>query len=155
MNGGVTITPNVKRSRTLIDASGNELDPKTKQIIKYNKPEYVPSKEEVERIINLPKEPVAIPAEVKSPDSNPLANMIQKKVEEAVAASLAKIDIGKMVEDAINKAFKLASNQLSIPYEWGGLWISFKDLPHFQLPEKTHPDNPELIKQLKDLHLIK
>lgn len=103
-SGGVTIAPNIKRNKVMIDAAGNEIDPKTKQILKYNTPEYVPTKEEIEAKINLPKEPVKVPEEAKGPN-NALANMIQKKVEEAVAASLAKIDIGAMVEKAINDAF--------------------------------------------------
>ena len=42
---------------------------------------------------------------------------------------------------AINKAFKLASKQLGIPYEWGGDWKTFPDGPHFQLPWASYPDN--------------
>jgi len=35
-------------------------------------------------------------------------------------------------------AMKLAAEQLDIPLEWGGDWISFKDGPHFQLPRKQY-----------------
>lgn len=28
-----------------------------------------------------------------------------------------------------------AANELGYPLEWGGLWKSFVDMPHFQLPE--------------------
>lgn len=106
MSGPVIISPHVKRNRIRIDQAGNEIDPKTKQILKFNQPDYVPTREEIEAKINVPAQPAPIPQEIKVQPENPLANMIQKKVEEAVAASLAKIDIAKMVEDAINKAFK-------------------------------------------------
>lgn len=56
----VVIAPHIKRTKTLIDSSGNELDPKTKQIIKRNEPEYIPTKEEIEAKINLPVQPVPI-----------------------------------------------------------------------------------------------
>ena len=39
----------------------------------------------------------------------------------------------------IAKAMKLASNDLNIPVEWGGNWLTFKDLVHFQLPWKEYP----------------
>lgn len=39
----------------------------------------------------------------------------------------------------INEAFCLASDELSIPVEWGGKWKTLKDGAHFQLPHKTHP----------------
>jgi peptidoglycan L-alanyl-D-glutamate endopeptidase CwlK len=35
-------------------------------------------------------------------------------------------------------AMKLAAEQLDIPLEWGGDWISFQDGPHFQLPRKQY-----------------
>jgi len=34
---------------------------------------------------------------------------------------------------------KQAANDLNIPIEWGGDWVSFKDLDHFQLPWADYP----------------
>lgn len=36
-------------------------------------------------------------------------------------------------------AMKQAAAELSVPVEWGGDWVSFKDGPHFQLPWKGYP----------------
>jgi len=36
-------------------------------------------------------------------------------------------------------AMKSASDELNIPIEWGGQWVSFKDGPHFQLPWSQYP----------------
>lgn len=103
--GGVVIAANIKSTKVRIDENGNEIDPKTKEIIKYKETDYVPSAEELAAKANIPVAPAPVPEIAKGPN-NALANMIQKKVEEAVNASLANINIGKMVEDAINNAFK-------------------------------------------------
>lgn len=100
----VIIAPNMKRSRVLIDSSGNELDPKTKQIIKRNVPDYIPTKEEIEAKINIPAQPVPIPEVVKA--NNPLAEIIKKQVQEQVQKTLAEINVAQMVKDAIEEAFK-------------------------------------------------
>ncbi len=34
----------------------------------------------------------------------------------------------------ISSAMKQAAQELNIPIEWGGDWVTFKDGPHFQLP---------------------
>jgi peptidoglycan L-alanyl-D-glutamate endopeptidase CwlK len=39
----------------------------------------------------------------------------------------------------IAAAFRQASDELQIPVEWGGNWITLKDGPHFQLPFKDFP----------------
>lgn len=39
----------------------------------------------------------------------------------------------------IAQAFKAASDELSIPVEWGANWTTLKDGPHFQLPYATYP----------------
>lgn len=36
-------------------------------------------------------------------------------------------------------AMKSAANELNVPIEWGGDWVSFKDGPHFQLPWEQYP----------------
>lgn len=34
---------------------------------------------------------------------------------------------------------KEAAKELQVPIEWGGDWVTFKDGPHFQLPERLYP----------------
>lgn len=41
--------------------------------------------------------------------------------------------------EKIAKAMKTAAEALSVPIEWGGDWMSFKDGPHFQLPWASYP----------------
>lgn len=50
--GGVVISPNMKRTKEMIDPQGNIIDPETKGIIELNDPGYVPTKEEIEAQIN-------------------------------------------------------------------------------------------------------
>jgi len=45
---GVILSPNIKKESVRIDSQGNVIDPKTKQIIKPNVPDYIPTKEEIE-----------------------------------------------------------------------------------------------------------
>lgn len=88
--------------------NGNQYDKNTKVLIEKNEPEFVPSPEQIAAAMNktpLPPQAVA-PVPPQENNDNPLAKMIEKKVAEAVAKSLEKIDIGKMVEEAISKAFK-------------------------------------------------
>lgn len=40
---------------------------------------------------------------------------------------------------ALSEVVKAAAEQLGIPIEWGGDWVSFKDGPHFQLPFASYP----------------
>ena len=39
----------------------------------------------------------------------------------------------------IAAAMKQAAQELNIPIEWGGDWVTFKDGPHFQLPWEQYP----------------
>lgn len=39
----------------------------------------------------------------------------------------------------IARAMKQAAQELNIPIEWGGDWVTFKDGPHFQLPWEQYP----------------
>lgn len=38
------------------------------------------------------------------------------------------------------KAVKEAAGAESVPIEWGGDWVSFKDGPHWQLPWRAYPE---------------
>lgn len=42
--------------------------------------------------------------------------------------------------DALSTAVKKAANELGVPLEWGGDWLSFRDGPHFQLPFREYPE---------------
>lgn len=69
------------------------------------------------------------------------------------------VDLGPWVNDEVSwhwphynviaDAMKNAAGALSIPIEWGGDWITFKDGPHFQLPWNVYPD-PEKDQPEKD-----
>ena len=41
--------------------------------------------------------------------------------------------------DKLADQMKGAAGALSVPIEWGGDWVSFKDGPHFQLPFAEYP----------------
>lgn len=59
---------NMKKESVMLDFAGNEIDPRTKQIIKpaIDPNEYKPTAEDIARLVNLPKDPVPIPKEIKS-----------------------------------------------------------------------------------------
>ena len=84
----------------MIDPSGNIINPETKEVIKLNVPDYVPTKEEIEKQINA-----IAPVPEKSSLATGIESAIQQKVNEAVVNAIGKIDIGKMVEKAVNAAF--------------------------------------------------
>lgn len=59
------------------------------------------------------------------------------------------VDLGAWVDSQVDwswplyhkiaAAMKEAAKQLNVPIEWGGDWKTFKDGPHFQLPQKEYP----------------
>lgn len=115
MAGPVVIAPSATRTRVNIDADGNEVAPFSKQIIKRNVPEYIPTPEEVKAAQSKPpsdakpKDALIPPTEggVSAPsDASPIQRAVAAKVQEAVAAEIAKIDIGAMVAKAVQDAFK-------------------------------------------------
>ena len=109
MSGPVIISPNLKKTSLRIDEFGNQIDPKTKQIIKPKDKEYTPTAEELAGKAALPIEPVPIPKEAKGKD-NPLAKAIKAQVQGLVKKQIEEvmkeIDIASIVKDAINEAFK-------------------------------------------------
>jgi peptidoglycan L-alanyl-D-glutamate endopeptidase CwlK len=40
---------------------------------------------------------------------------------------------------SIWQAMQSAADQLQLPIEWGGAWVTFKDYDHFQLPWSSYP----------------
>lgn len=102
--GGVTISPNMKRTKDRIDTAGNIINPETKEIIQKNDPGYIPTKEEVEAKINVPVEPIPVPQEVKA--LNPLAEAIKKQVQNQIKKTIEEVDIASMVKKAVEEAFR-------------------------------------------------
>jgi peptidoglycan L-alanyl-D-glutamate endopeptidase CwlK len=45
----------------------------------------------------------------------------------------------------IAAVMKAAADELRVPIEWGGDWVTFKDGPHFQLPWREYPADKEKI----------
>lgn len=43
------------------------------------------------------------------------------------------------------QAFKAASIETGIPYRWGGDWTDPVDTPHYELPKKLYPDEPDVV----------
>src|SRR5690349_16419360 len=83
--GGVVITAGSKKETTWIDPEGNILDveqsPKgliIKGIKEKNEPGYIPTKEEIEHVINLPKEPAKLPDDIQKFVNHPI---IETKTE--------------------------------------------------------------------------
>ena len=76
MAGGVTISPNIKRTKESIDVNGNKVVPFTKQIIEKNEPAYVPTPEEINK--SVAKTPEPIPAH---PDATMDSMTILEQIE--------------------------------------------------------------------------
>ncbi len=117
----VQISPNLKRTRIQVDSYGNEVKPFTREVILPAEVPYIPSPKELTSASSkapptaaelkqareeIKSGKIEIPLVTTPSTNNPLAEMISKKVNEAVENALKNIDIGKMVEEAINKAFK-------------------------------------------------
>lgn len=59
------------------------------------------------------------------------------------------VDLGAIIDGQVRWDWPLyhriadamfaSAKECNIPIEWGGLWTSFKDGPHFQLPKKEYP----------------
>lgn len=77
--GGVVIAPNIKKESIRIDLNGNEIDPKTKKIIKKKDQDYVP------------------PTVVETPEPSGLAEMIKQKINDKME---------KLIEEKIDEALK-------------------------------------------------
>ena len=58
---------------------------------------------------------------------------------DVAALTDGEVDWNPLLYTAIADAMKAAANELDIPIEWGGDWVSFKDLGHFQLPWAQYP----------------
>lgn len=91
--GGVTIDPNLKKEAVRLDINGNIINPKTKEIVQPNAPDYIPTKEEIELQINAPKvEPVS--QDISTPKET---KTISEQIEEA-KAHLADLELKKKQE---------------------------------------------------------
>lgn len=86
------VSPNLVKETIFLDKHGNQIDQlKGGKVIKAKDEEVIP-------------ETITDQATGES-KPNPLAAIIEAKVQEAVVKSIAKIDIGAMVEKAISDAF--------------------------------------------------
>lgn len=112
----VTISPNVQRTKQMIDFEGNTIDPKTKQILEYKEKEYVPTPEQLAKATgqsNVPVEgllqPLQAPTAKQTVGSNAMS--IQEQIE-ATEAKLAQLkDMKKQkIEEMKAELLKLESN---------------------------------------------
>lgn len=81
--GGVVITSGQKKTTDWIDNDGNILDIEAsplglinKGVKEFNRPTYVPTKEEIETKINLPAEPAKIPEGLTVQNASLLASQL-------------------------------------------------------------------------------
>jgi len=61
------------------------------------------------------------------------------KAVDLVALVGGKVTWQPKIYDKIEKAMKQAAKELSVPIVWGGSWVSFKDLVHFEMDRKFYP----------------
>lgn len=98
----VFISPNIKRISERIDTAGNIIDARTKQVLKSNTPEYVPTDEEV-----AARNPVANTVQevpLNAPQAPTLNAMtIQQQIDEA-KQNVAKLEELKKLKIAQMKA---------------------------------------------------
>lgn len=67
-----------------------------------------------------------------------------------LAVDLAALVCGKVtwqpkIYTQIADAMLSSAAKLQIPLKWGGSWLSFPDLVHFELDRKFYPDNETFI----------
>ena len=86
--GNIVISPNIKKESVRIDINGNEIDPRTKRVIKPVEKPFIPSPEMVK-----PAEQLA----VEQPKSLNIEDMISKKIEALIE---------KKVNDVLEKLLK-------------------------------------------------
>lgn len=87
--GNVIISPNIRKESVTIDPSGNEINPRTKQIVKALEPEFIEPTAPTP-IVNPVNNTTVIP-EVKT---SKIDELINKKIEELVA---------RKIEEALSK----------------------------------------------------
>ena len=91
--GGIQISPNIHKETVRINASGDIVDPKTKQVVKPNAPDYIPTREEIEAQIN------AVPVEqVSRPISTPETKLTIKEQIIQAEKHLADLKVLRTVE---------------------------------------------------------
>ena len=88
----VVISPNIRKESVRLNINGDIIDPHTKQVIKPNAPDYIPTRQEIEAQINAPVE------EVFRPISTPETKLtISQQIEEA-KKHLADLELQKQDE---------------------------------------------------------
>jgi len=71
------ISPNIHKESDRIDPQGNIINPKTKQVIQSNEPEYIPTQEEINK--SVAPQPVS-----------KIDELINKKIEEIINQKVAE-----------------------------------------------------------------
>ena len=81
--GGVMISPNVKKTSVRIDTAGNEINPKTKQIVQKVQEEYVVPKEIKTEVLQqiTPTSPLSIQQQIEQAEKHLADLKVQKKAE--------------------------------------------------------------------------
>lgn len=90
--GGVIISPNIKKESVRINTNGDVIDPRTKQIVSKNEPDYKPTREEIEAQINAAPQVIEVP---KPTTETKLT--ISQQIEQA-KAHLADLELQKQDE---------------------------------------------------------
>lgn len=88
-----------------MDAQGNLYDPKTKKLV-YNKSE---DEVNIQAVIKETEVEAMEKAELMIPETkteSPIAELIKKQVQEAVAESIKEIDLKSLINQAIKDALK-------------------------------------------------
>lgn len=86
----VVISPNIKKESVRIDTSGNIINPRTKEVLQSNAPEYVPTMQEINANI----------AKQDAPKTDSMSDKINAMVEAKIAEKIDAI-VAKRVEEAL------------------------------------------------------
>jgi hypothetical protein len=95
--GNVIISPNIKRESVRINPSGDIIDPRTKQILQQNKPDYTPTMEEIRQTMT-PPEAIIAPTTNANQQSGALSILDQIAEAEKNLANLKELKKLKIAE---------------------------------------------------------
>ena len=101
--GRVVISPNIKKTAVRIDINGNEINPKTGKITKKLENEYIPPPPHVLEAWRKEKNPDK-EGESSGGLEKIVADKLGEKISGAIEKAVEKIDLGDMIEKALDKA---------------------------------------------------
>lgn len=98
--GNVVISANLKKTRDRINLDGSVIDPRTKQVIAPNRPEYVPTAAETARAVapQVAPEPAQAPVAHQAVGNDPLDILDQIKQAKARLKDLEELKKLKIKE---------------------------------------------------------